>query len=222
VHFFGPDGAGKSTQADLVLAKLAGKNVKVRKYWARSPHTLAYLLWELAMKVGFYETVSGASGSFIKVPLVRKSRLLGRLWAIVELVSVLPLVMRAQLYLLCGYTLIAERYVLDTIAFVAFSINDAAFVQSPFAKLFTLLIPAQTKFILIDADYNTIHQRRAAQLSYGTTSSSIKTEMEPQAFIDFQRAVYQSLAQTTNALIVNTSEHTQQETFDLVAKYLGI
>jgi thymidylate kinase len=222
IHLFGPDGAGKSTQAYLLTAKLTSKNVQVRKYWTRSPHTLAYLLWELAMKIGFYETISGASGSFIKVPCVRRNRVLGRFWSLIELISVLPLAIRAKLYLFCGYTLVAERYIVDTIAFVSFSINDTTFPQSPMAKLFMKLIPKNTRFIFIDADYNTIRQRRAATLSWGASASSIKTEMEPQAFIDFQRAVYKRLAIDTNALVVNTAEHSQQDTFNLIAAYLHL
>lgn len=230
IHFFGPDGAGKSTQADLLLVHLMRKNVKVRKYWTRSPHTLAYVLWELSLKIGFFRTVSNASGAYIKVPAVHRNHLLGRLWSLIELMSILPLIVRAQFYLLSGFTLIAERYVLDTIAFVAFSIDDLSFLKSPLLRLFTALIPVKTKFVFIDADYDTIYQRRVHFLSRNANTnratklggSSIKTELEPREFIDFQRAVYKSLARTEMALVVNTAEHSQQETFNLVLNYVDL
>lgn len=229
IHFFGPDGAGKSTQVDLLVRDFLSRRMKVRRYWIRSPHTLAYLLWKVSLKIGFYRTVSSASGAFIKVPAVHQNHMLGRLWSLIELVSILPLVVRAQLYLLSGYTLIAERYVLDTIALVAFSINDAHFLQSPISRIFLALIPAKTKFILVDADYDTIAKRRALFLSSETRpkeklrnhSISIKTELEPQKFIDFQRTLYTSLAEASNALVINTSRRSLKETFNMISDYLN-
>ncbi|MCW4009504.1 MAG: (d)CMP kinase [Candidatus Bathyarchaeota archaeon] len=228
VHFFGPDGSGKSTQADLLTAYLKTKNVKTRKYWLRSPHTLAFLLWELSIKVGFLRVVSNASGAYIKIPAVNRSRIVSQVWALIELISVAPLVVRAQLYLLSGYTLVAERYLLDTIAFVAFSIGDKSFPHGQIAKLFLALIPAGTKFVFIDADYDTITQRRARFLEQKPVSentvevkvSSIKTELEPREFIDFQREIYRTLAQEKKALIVDTSRHSQEEAFNMILAYL--
>jgi thymidylate kinase len=219
IHLFGPDGSGKSSQADLLLARLAAQKVKVRKYWLRSPHTLAFLLWTLSIKVGFYRTVAGKSGTYIRIPAVNRSRVLRGIWPLVELVSVIPLVVRAQLYLLSGYNLIAERYVLDTVAFVAFSVDDASFTQKLTAKLFLKLIPKNAQFIFIDADYDTICARRAGSLLYG--GSIIKTELEPREFIEFQRDIYKKLAQTTNALVVNTAEHSKEETFARITSYLS-
>jgi thymidylate kinase len=219
IHFFGPDGSGKSTQADLLLARLTAQNVKVRKYWIRSPHTLAFLLWKLSIKIGFFRTVLGKSGTYVKIPAVNQNRVLKQLWPLIELVSVAPLVVRAQLYLLSGYNLIAERYVLDTVAFVAFSVDDSSFTQKIAAKLFLKLIPKNAQFIFIDADYNTICARRAGCLVYG--GSIIKTELEPQKFIEFQRGIYKTLAQTTNALVVNTAKHSKEETFALITRYLS-
>jgi len=229
IHFFGPDGAGKSTQVNLLVSDFLSKRIKVRKYWIRSPHTLAYVLWRISLKIGFFRIVSSASGDFIKVPAVHRNHMLGRLWSLIELVSVLPLVVRAQFYLLSGYTLIAERYVLDTIAFVAFSINDANFLQSPISRMFLALIPAKTKFILIDADYDTIFKRRALFLSneiqfkkeLGKHGTPIKTELEPRKFIDFQRTLYTSLARVNNALVINTSKHSLKETSDIILDYLN-
>ncbi len=230
MHFFGPDGSGKSSQVNLLLQRYLNRNVKARKYWIRSPHTLAYLLWEVALKVGFFRTISNKSGSYIKVPCVNRSWLMGRLWALVEWVSVLPFVVRADLYLLCGYTLIAERYLIDTLTFVAFSIDDPKFAQSPLAKLYLALIPKKTRFIFIDADYQTIYKRKsifvnltnpqdASNMAVGT---SIKSELEPQAFIDFQRAIYQSIAKTTHALTINTAENSMQQTSRLIQQHLGL
>jgi hypothetical protein len=230
IHFFGPDGAGKSTQVNLLVSEFLSKRIKVRKYWIRSPHTLAYVLWKVSLKIGFFRTVSNKSGAYIKVPAVHRNRVLGRLWSLVELVSILPLVVRANLYLLSGYTLIAERYVLDTIAFVAFSINDSGFLQSPISWLFLALIPAKTKFIFVDADYDTIVQRRVHFLNNEIVcskkapkknGSAIKTELEPREFIDFQRILYKTIAQANGALVINTSKHSPKETFNLILDYLN-
>ena len=136
--------------------------------------------------------------------------------------------MRSYLYLLSGYTLIAERYVLDTMTTVAYSIDDAAFLQSPLSKLFMILIPKRTKFIFIDADYDTVFKRRAPLLENGkflaksekVYGSIPRSAVEPQDFIDFQRQMYCTLAKSTNALSINSSQHSIKETFDIIMRYL--
>jgi hypothetical protein len=68
----------------------------------------------------FYRCVENVFGVQVKIPAVQRSNFLKEFWSIVEFLSVLPLIARGKLYLLRGYTLIAERYVFDTITTTAF------------------------------------------------------------------------------------------------------
>ncbi len=134
VHFYGPDGAGKTTQVKLVLNYYRNQGFKVRKYWTRSPHTFAFFLWKFLVHIGFYRAVVNVFDVQVKTPAIQNSAFLKRVWSLIDFFSVLPLIMQAQLFQKRGYTLIAERYLLDTIATIAYFIYDFDFPKSFIAK----------------------------------------------------------------------------------------
>lgn len=62
VHFFDPDGSGKSTQVNLLVDYYLNRGIKVRKFWLRSPHTFAYLLWRFLVLIVFTVVLKMYSG----------------------------------------------------------------------------------------------------------------------------------------------------------------
>jgi len=227
VHFFGPDGAGKSTQVNILIAFLIKRGFKVRKYWVRSPHTLAFVLWVLFVKIGFYRVVEKHAA---KLPAVDRNRILRGFWSMVELIGVLPIILLVYLSMLRGYRLVAERYVLDTITTIAYFINDIRFLKSPISKLLLRFIPSNTAFIFLDSDYETIYQRRAPSSATGksvrngrkTYDSHSKSSVEPRFFIEFQRTAYKVLAKSLDALVIDTSKLSVEKTSSLILQYLGL
>jgi thymidylate kinase len=229
VHFFGPDGSGKSTQVKLLTQYYASKGVEVRKFWLRSPHTIAYVLWQLAIKIGFYRCTQNEFGTQVKLPAVQNSYVLRHVWAFIEFIGIIPLLMLSKFYLARGYVLVAERHILDTIATVGYFVDDAGFAKSFFAKITVTFLPAETAFIYVDADYPTIRARRAKY--YNTTRTEQKRlfkndeppapNLEPKCFIDFQRKMYEKLAIKYNALVIDTSKVSVEETFSQIKKYLS-
>src|SRR4030042_3115690 len=120
VHFFGPDGSCKTTHVEILINAFRKEEPRVKKIWLRSPHTLAFLLWRLFVKIGFYRTVSNPFGDFIKLPAVNHKKSLRTIWALTEFFSVLPLIIRIKFSMLRGYKCVAERYILDTTTTVAY------------------------------------------------------------------------------------------------------
>jgi hypothetical protein len=210
ISFFGPDGAGKSTHVELLLKHFQSNRTKVRKVWIRSPHTLAYLLSCLLVKIGFYRTTVNPFGMQVKVPAVHTNLRLGFFWSMIELVSVLPLILfRVYVPLFLGYTLIAERYVVDTAVTIAYFINDVGFLQSHIAKLLLLFIPKNTIFIHLDSDYSTIMKRR-------------DHIVEPYDFIKFQRMAYKIMESSVSAILINTSNISIEQTSERIMDWIKI
>ena len=229
IHFFGPDGAGKSTQVKILVDFLERKGVQVKKYWVRSPHTIAFVLWRIFVRIGFYRGVMNPFGVPIKLPAVNRSRVLRSLWTATEFLGVLPIILRVYISILRGHRLVAERYVLDTVVTIAYLINDVNFLNGLASKLLLRFIPRNTMFIFLDADYATICRRRRSLLGpensedtgRETYGSIQKSAVEPEEFINFQRRAYKSLAKSFGALVVDTSKLSIEETSGLILQQLG-
>lgn len=228
VHFFGPDGAGKTTQVDMLLHIEGSNAFRVKKFWMRSPHTLAFLAWQLLIRIGFYRVIRNSLGGETKVPAVSTDRVLKSFWLALEFLSVLPLIMRFRLAVIRGYSIIAERFILDTIVTMAFFIDDRKLIYSRLSKLLLLFIPQDTVFIFLDTDYWTIFDRRAhlfgsktKQQRVGAYGSVPSLGVEPQRFIEFQRECYKAFAKQFNALTIDTSKRGKEETHDTILKYLN-
>jgi hypothetical protein len=229
VHFFGPDGSGKSTQADILVKVLRKCGVRAEKFWIRSPHTLAFLLWRLLVKIGFYRAVSNPFGVSIKLPAVDRSRSLRLFWSLTEFFSVLPLIMRCRFLMWRGYVLVAERHILDTVTTIAYFLDDLEFLSSKISRLLFCFIPKDTVFIFLDSDYETIFHRRAPLFDASVSKpkrrvygSIPKLAVEPKEFINFQRSAYRALAKSFNALEIDASTCSIKETSNIILKYLRL
>lgn len=236
IHFFGPDGAGKTTQVDLLIDFLSKKGVKVQKCWVRSPHTLAYIVWRLFVRIGFYRIMWNAFGVGIKIPAVDRNKLLREFWFVLEFFSVLPHILKTNRLMSKGYRIVAERYILDTITTVAFFINDISFLNNPLARVLVRMIPRDAILIFVDADFETIFERRKPLYYerlrtredgvkqkvvrvYGYVPNSV---VEPREFIDFQRQAYKMLAKSLGAYEIYSPDYSVDEIFEIILHWLGI
>jgi hypothetical protein len=230
VHFFGPDGAGKSTQVDILVGVLRERGINAQKCWVRAHHTVAFLLWRLFIRIGFCRSVLNPFGVATRIPAVDQNRFLRFFWSTVEFIGVLPHILRVHYSLWRGRTLVAERYILDTITTTAYFLNDISFLRSCTSRILLFLIPHDTVFIFLDANYETIYQRRAHlfrikirhkrhRREYGAIPAS---SVEPRFFIDFQRAAYKILSRSFDTLVINTSENSIEETSMAIRQKLGL
>jgi hypothetical protein len=189
VVFFGADGTGKTTQANLLIAQLSGRGFKTKKAWIRGRHTIAFFLSQILIKVGFPHLLS--QPNTIGGKIVDTRCIAGKwIWALIEFVSVLPLIIR-RIYipLLMGYVVVAERYVVDTVVYNEFFIGQSF---KPFAKILLRMIPKHSQIVHLDASKVDVISRR---------SDDVLLE----DFVDYQLQRYRKFALRLGAITINTS-----------------
>lgn len=219
IAFFGPDGAGKSTQAILMVDYLKSKGFKVKRAWVRSVHTFAYLLWMLFYKLNLYrgdsripvrmrfrfavsylnESSYGAVTPITMSPPILKGSISRFVWSVIEILSIIPVViLQVYLPLLLNRVVVAERFVVDSVASIAYFLNDEDFAGSWRAKFLLRLVPRDTVFVFVDANYEEILARR----------DELAGSRE---YTDFHRRLYRRLAREVGAFRVDTSRNSIRE-----------
>jgi len=203
IIFFGPDGAGKTTQAHLVLKLLKKNGLRVKLVWLRGRHSIAFYISAFFMRLGYYGTFESPNGTSYKAfdpDLLPKIR---SLWKLIEFISVLPwIILRFHVPLFLGYNIVAERYVVDTAVYLGYWL-DLDFSQSPLIKVLLAFIPKDSFLIHMDAETNVLLKRRF--------NDTINKD-----YIEFQRKAYAYFAERLGAVTINTSE------FQVVPAYFRI
>lgn len=189
VVFFGSDGTGKTTQAELLAKRFNEEGYKVSRAWIRGRHSIAFFISQLLLKLGYkgYFIAPYAPGGKILDSRTLREK---RLWSLIEFVSVVPLIIRRMyLPLILGRNIIAERYVLDTIVY------DNYYIGSPFrmyAKILLHMIPKDSLLVHLDASESDVMSRRV-------------DDLVSKRFIEYQLESYRAMASRLHALSINTS-----------------
>lgn len=204
ISIFGPDGSGKSTHVQLLVQSLRAQGLRIKRTWIRSPHTLAFILSQIMVRLGLYRVATNPAGMMVKIPAINGNSTTRSIWALLELLSVMPLVLlRIYLPMWRGYMIVSDRSLVDTVVTIAYFIGDKDFVTGRTARLLLHLIPKCAVFIDLDSDYATILTRR------GKTA-------EPQEFIEFQRTAYTKLSKIIAAEIIDTSRLSIEQTSERI------
>ena len=201
IIFFGPDGSGKTTQANMLVSELNRKGIRNKKLWLRSLHTLAFLISKAGMHVMKLNDVYQLRKKYSHHTSFRI------IWYIIEFVSILPLILtRFYFPLLQGNVIVAERFVIDWIVSVAYATNNPSLVDSWLANFVIYFIPKQSALVYIDAEYDSILSRRGAEDSFES--------------IEFQRICYSRFAQKLHALSIDSSNKSIYEVFGLIKDFV--
>jgi thymidylate kinase len=189
IIFFGSDGTGKTTQANILVGKLRGRGIRTKKTWIRGRHTLAFVVSKVLQKLN-QERPMVPDRYHLWFLLDTNETIRTRVWSLLEFVSVVPLVVyRMYVPLLLGYRVVAERYVVDTVIFNQYYIGHSF---DPYGRILMRMVPKNSLLIHLDGLERDILKRRSED---GT----------PLAFVEYQLKTYRSLASTLHALTINTS-----------------
>ena len=198
IIFFGPDGSGKTTQADLLVNEIQRRGMKSKKIWIRSLHTLAYVISIIAMRFLKLNDVYELRSKY------GPNRLFRTIWYPIEFVSIWGLIfVKFYLPMHRGYVIVAERFVVDWVVSLAFVVREHSFVCSWLSNMALRFIPRDSLLIYVDASYDVISTRRTRpEDSY--------------EFIEFQRYCYNIFATKLHAFRIDTSNKNIDEVFTLI------
>ena len=206
IGLIGPDGVGKSTHAEIIVRQISSEGLKVRKVWVRGPHTLSFFLSFILVEAGLFKEIINPFGLGRKVPQLGFHPLIKQVWAFIEFLSVLPIIIfKVVLPLRAGYIVVADRYVMDTIITIAYHINDITFTNSKLARSLICLLPRNSLLFHLDADYSSLTTRRGRLV-------------EPLEFIEFQKEGYESLGNIVSSHYIDTSNQSKEETSASILK----
>jgi len=130
IVFSGVDGAGKSTQIDLLKTKITEKGESVYCIWSRGGYTPGFELLKKSLRI-IFGGKSMPSGKDLKRVKTLSSPFIRQIWLIIAMLDLFFLyVIRIRIKALLGRIIICDRYLGDT--FIDFSLN---FPSSNFEKM---------------------------------------------------------------------------------------
>ena len=160
VCFCGIDGSGKSTHADALRAVLAECEIESRRVWMRGGYS-PLVTWMKARARGASAGVPEVGDVQGKLRVYRQARtrwLWGWLVALEQIVQAVFAV-RVQRWL--GRTLVAERYVPDTLADLAERFGDDAFASSLPGRAMRRLCPRPDAIVFLDVPGDVAFARKS-------------------------------------------------------------
>lgn len=207
IYFFGPDGTGKTTHADLIAARLRLMGFRVWRTGIKHHHTIAYLILELMKRGGYDIQMINYYGFHEK--LVDKIK---TVWKFIEIISFfMAWIYRVCLPALLGYIVVCDRYVLDTLVTLSYFLKDPKFIISNFARLLVKLIPKNSILFYLEADTQIIMFRKLG---------------EPLTFelVEYYKQMYALSMKIygIRAKNINTSTETIQSVQEKIASIIGV
>jgi len=154
VYFYGPDGAGKSSNADVLAAWLCKKGNRVHRGSVKQHHFLAYILLKIIgcgdPKINYYG---------FSEPLSKRIKCS---WLVLEILSLFPAIFHRVIGpIMLGYIVVCDRYVLDSLATLSYFLKDPSIIDGWLAKVLTALIPRSSLLFWLDGDIDVLLSRKA-------------------------------------------------------------
>ena len=205
IIFFGVDGAGKSTQANLLSSMYKMRGFKVKRCWLRARHSFSYLLSRILLLIGNPSTISQSGIKILDTRRLPEKKL----WSFLEFISVLPIILyRMILPISMGYVVIADRFVLDTIVYNRFFIGEDFKI---YEKMLMSMLPRNSLLIHMDVSRKELTKRRVDDW--------------PINFIEFQLKEYRELVRARANLVmvsIDTSRKSVEETGRIISSLCGL
>lgn len=163
IYICGPDGTGKSTQAELVIESFSKKG-KIYEYrWLRFNHLFSLPLLAIARLRGLSEVQTLENGEKIGYHYFYKSKTISSIYPLLLFLDSLILSI-AKLYIpriLFKKNIVCDRFIYDTLIDLIISTHKTNLHRSLIGKYFLKLVPKNTKIVMLLAEEEELKQRRA-------------------------------------------------------------
>jgi len=204
----GIDGSGKTTIAKILAHYLMSKNYRVRILWIKSLHTLSYLIYTFFKKTWGVEYIINPNRVIVEHYMTKYMKKLGRIWVLIEYISLLPWITILNILKHTGYTIICDRYLIDFLATVSLRISNPLWWLHSILARHLLALQMKEKTIHLNITIETALKRRK-DIEY--TLKELKT----------LQLLYKTIAKTVKAYNVK-AEQDKLSTIKNVLKHLGL
>lgn len=160
ICIIGVDGVGKTTHAQKLVGRLESDGVRCKYTWFRFYHFLSLLLLAYCRLVNLtvYEYKNGYK---IGHQEFYRSKIVSFLYPLILFIDMLPMYfIKIFIPLRLGYTVICDRFVYDTLVDFMIALDDFKIHKKAIGKLYLMLIPTNTKTIILDLNEEIIRERR--------------------------------------------------------------
>ena len=165
ICFSGIDGSGKTAHARLLFEELEAAGTKCQYKWLRYPHFLALLPLAIYEPRNFKGKPSPAIAPekiFIKSQ-IKVSRPVTTVWALILFVdSLLSMARNVYLPVLLNYTLIVDRFAIDTLLDIALDLREEGLIFSTIGKMFLRLVPRKSVVLIFDVEKSLAASRKGS------------------------------------------------------------
>ena len=162
IYLAGADGSGKTTQAQAMLAWLAGQGVRARYVWLRFPRLFCtpFLVYARLRGYSYQETVGEQRYGYWEFGASWLMRTVFP-WVLLADTFLLALV-RIYLPLARGYTVVCDRFVADVLVDLMLGEGQRELDRGLPGRLFLALLPPGVCTVIIDLGTATALQRTPA------------------------------------------------------------
>jgi thymidylate kinase len=176
ICIIGPDGSGKSTQCELLEEEFKRRDIKYEYRWFRFRHYLTLPLLAFARVLGLSEVEELEDGQRVGYHYFWRSRVISYLYPrLLFLDMLLGYFIDIRPSLLDeSKTVIADRYVYDTLVHIAISTQNPTIHQSAIGRLFLRLVPTKSTTVVLLAEPETLRERRADVEHDATLDSKVE------------------------------------------------
>ncbi len=168
---------------------------KVKVVSVRENHTIANVVRLILIKIGYWDNWG-------------KLQRLGvfRIWDFIQLVGMIPSIIRTHLYIQFGYIVIAERFTFDTVLGMSFLKETEKYINSRTSRIMLQSIPADALVIFFTADYQALKKRRK--------------NIEPKSFVEWQSKIgflISNVIRSDNC-VLDVTHTSAPEVFEIIKK----
>lgn len=158
----GPDGAGKSTQAEMLIDELSDRGHDCAYQWLRFNHRISLPLLAIARLLGLSEMVELDSGRKVGYHYFWRSRVFSAVYPILLYVDMLIVYVANVVWPLrtTDDILVCDRFIHDTLVGLMISTGRDDLYESLIGRLFLALVPDTASVVVLNADDDVLKSRR--------------------------------------------------------------
>lgn len=159
-YITGPDGIGKSTQTELLVAYLKSQGIRCERLWLRFPFffSIPFLAYARLWGFSWHEVNGEINNGYWDFSCSWVMRKLFPWFLFID--ATLAAAAKIYLPLLMRKSIVCERFVLDMLVDLWIAIQDPSVSEHLPGRLFINLIPDNSKIVVLDLDQDTICNRR--------------------------------------------------------------